>query len=84
MPARSCLLIAIVAAAASGCAGGPNYDFWHPGNIHTQRLRAVVHDPYPDQDLAPVVMGGRPRDYSEPLPEAVRNRLYTDSFYGRQ
>lgn len=70
-------------AALGGCANSPHYDFWHPGNIQTQRLRAVVHDPYPDQDQGPVVMGGRPRDYAEPLPEAVRNRIYRDGYWGR-
>jgi len=82
MPRRHLLLLAI-AAALTGCATGGHPDFWHPGNIQTQRLRAVVHDPYPDQDQGPVVMGGRPRDYAEPLPEAVRNRIYRDGYWGR-
>jgi len=82
MPRRHLLVLAIAAAAFSGCAGR-HPDFWHPGNIQTQRLRAVVHDPYPDQDQGPVVMGGRPRDYAEPLPEAVRNRIYRDGYWGR-
>ncbi len=77
LAAAACLL------AAGGCASGGHYNFWHPGNIHTQRIRAVVHDPYPDQHLAPPVVGGRPREYAEPLPEAVKNRIYTDSFWGR-
>jgi hypothetical protein len=77
------LACAVCLVWAGGCASGGNYDFWHPGNMQTQRIRAVVHDPYPDQDLAPPVVGGRPREFSEPLPEAVKNRIYTDSFWGR-
>jgi hypothetical protein len=26
---------------------------------------------------------GRPRDYKQPLPEPVRNRIYVDSGWGR-
>ena len=82
---RHLFLLLVIASGVAGCAGpdGRHDDFWHPGNIQTQRLRAIVHDPYPDQDLGPVVMGGRPRDFAEPLPEAVRNRIYSDSFGGR-
>ena len=77
-------LLALVAALATAGCGTPRaYQFWHPGNIQTQRLRATVHDPYPDPDLGPEVMGGRPRGYFEPLPEAVRNRIYADGYLGR-
>lgn len=73
------MLAALVAAAlgAGGCAT-PHRDFWHPGTIEAQRLRATIHDPYPDQEAGPEIVGGRPRDYAQPLPEAVRNRLYVD------
>ena len=75
-----CVLLVLVAAGLAvdtGCAT-PHRDFWHPGTIESQRLRATIHDPYPDPDFGPEVVGGRPRDYSQPLPEAVRNRLYAD------
>lgn len=51
----------------------------HPGTIQQQRIRATVHDPYPDQDAGPDVVGGRPRDYQQPLAEPVRNRMFMDS-----
>jgi hypothetical protein len=82
MPRCQFFCLALV-VAASGCGTPRAYQFWHPGNIQTQRLRATVHDPYPDPDQGPIVMGGRPRDYAEPLPEAVKNRIYADSFFGR-
>jgi hypothetical protein len=78
-----CWLALACACLASGCGTPRAYNFWHPGNIQSQRLRAVVHDPYPDPDLGPPVLGGRPRDYFEPLPEPVKNRIYTDSYWGR-
>lgn len=56
---------------------------FHPGTIQQQRFNAVAHDPYPDQDAAPAIDGGRPRDYQKQLPEPVRNRWLSDSWWGR-
>ena len=65
-------------SALAGCAADGR--LFNPGNIYSQRLRATIHDPYSDQDLGPEVVGGRPRDYQQQLPEPVRNRLYVDSY----
>ena len=75
------LLIAAWAACLAG--GGCIADPFNPGTIDQQRLQATVHDPYSDQDLGPEVVGGRPRDFQQQLPEPVRNRMYVDSFWGR-
>lgn len=66
----------------AGCAGHQGR-FWRPGTIEQQRLRATIHDPYPDPDLGPWIDGGRPREYERPLPEPVRNRIYVDSWWWR-
>jgi hypothetical protein len=66
----------------SGCAGS-RWNFFQPGTVQQQRLRATVHDPYSDQDAGPEVVGGRPREYMQPLPEPVRNRIYADSWWGQ-
>lgn len=71
------------ALPAGGCAGY-HPRFSHPGTIEQQRLRATIHDPYPDPDLGPNYDGGRPREYQNPLPEPVRNRIYADSWWWRQ
>jgi len=79
------ILFLIAAASAvllAGCAGHPRLA--HPGTIEQQRLRATIHDPYPDPDLGPNFDGGRPREYLNPLPEPVRNRIYADSWWWRQ
>jgi len=82
MKRRLQLALAMSIGLASGCAGRHvNWSF--PGTIEQQRLRATIHDPYSDPDAAPEVDGGRPRDYIEPLPRPVRNRIYVDSFLGR-
>jgi hypothetical protein len=75
------LLPVAVCFALAGCAGHPLWN--NPGTIQQQRLRATVHDPYPDQDLGPATDGGRPRDYLQPLPEPVRNRIIADTWFGR-
>ncbi len=74
-----CLSLMASLLAASGC-NLYHPPIFNPGNINQQRLRATIHDPYPDPDLGPNDGGSaRPRDYQEPLPEPVRNRLYVDS-----
>jgi hypothetical protein len=75
------LTLALSCLAVGGCAADGR--LFNPGTIEQQRLQATVNDPYSDQDLGPEVVGGRPRDYQQQLPEAVRNRLYVDSFWGR-
>ncbi len=83
MPRRFTLALWMLVASAcavttSGCAGS-RWNFFQPGTVQQQQLRATVHDPYPDVDAGPEVVGGRPRDYQQPQPEPVRNRIYADS-----
>jgi hypothetical protein len=47
--------------------------------MQKQQAEAVVHDPYPQHDIAPSDLGGRPPGYQQPLPEPVRNRLFPDA-----
>ncbi|WP_425618746.1 hypothetical protein NA78x_002459 [Anatilimnocola sp. NA78] len=80
-------LLALLFVPNVGCAGNrfaaSRWNFWHPGPTSDQRVRASVHDPYSDQDLGPAVVGGRPREYMNQYPEAVRNRFYSDTHMGR-
>lgn len=82
---RRALLLALAVAPllSGGCRSNGQHVFHAPGTIQQQRLRATIHDPYPDQDLGPEVVGGRPREYQQPLPEPVRNRLWVDSWWAR-
>ena len=80
-----CLLALVLAFA--GCHHNGRYvgpSWFHPGDIRTQRVRATVHDPYPDQDKGPAWEDGRPRDYRNALPEPVRDRIYADSTWGQR
>jgi hypothetical protein len=45
------------------------------GSIDRQKARAVAFDPFPLNDLGPEVVGGRPREFANPLPEPNRNEL---------
>ncbi len=73
----SLMILATVVAMGCKSEGGryaASKKTWRqPGTIHQQQIRATVHDPYPDQDAGPDVVGGRPRDYQQPLAEPVRN-----------
>lgn len=76
------LLTALVAAAffSSGCASlFP--DWLHPGPTQYQRYNAMLHDPYPDNDAGPEVVGGRPREFQKPLAEPARHRYLRDSWW---
>ena len=53
-----------------------------PGPIYQQQANAVLHDPYPNINAAPEIVGGRPRGFQKPLPEPVNSRLWIDSFPG--
>lgn len=66
-----CLLIAMFA----GCANRRGWGFpGGQGTVERQKARATIHDPYPLNDIGPEVVGGRPREFSNPQAEAVRNQ----------
>ena len=80
LPWRRIAALLILVASAGGCRTmWP--DWFQPGPIDYQRQRAAVHDPYPDNDLGPQVVGGRPREFQKPAAEPVRNRALTDSVW---
>jgi hypothetical protein len=67
------LLTVLFCLALAGCnVGRPNW--FQPGSIDQQQQRAVIHDPYTDNDLATPVVGGRPRDFQQPASEATRTQ----------
>jgi hypothetical protein len=72
-------LLAIALVVVTGCRGGHGPLFAAPGTKEAQQRRAVVHDPYPQNDIAPPLPDGRPRDYLYPLAEPVRTRAVADA-----
>jgi hypothetical protein len=88
MPKHRLWILALLALPLAGCANPRPFGLemprlFGPGPLDYQRHSAVLHDPYPDPDVAPQVDGGRPREYQRPPPEPVRNRWLTDSFWQR-
>lgn len=75
MMAVAALMAAIVVSA--GCRG--QRLFPAPGPLGAQQARAVVHDPFPLDDIGPSDQGARPPSYQNSLPEPVRNRLAPDA-----
>ena len=76
-PARRRFAVSVAwlaALALSGCHVTPP-SLLSPGDLTRQRTRAVMFDPYSDVDIGPEVVGGRPREFQRPLPQADRNDL---------
>jgi hypothetical protein len=65
-------LVALLAlmSASSGCLSTPNV--FHPGTESYQQARAQVWEPYPENDMGPAVVGGRPREYQDQQAEVTR------------
>ena len=71
------LLAVAVVLSVGGCSTNMRWPNWfHPGPAGYQRHNAIYHDPYPLDDVAPAVVGGRPREYQRPFPEVRRGRLF--------
>ena len=57
-----------------GCALPP------AGTMEQQQASAVIHDPFPQDDIGPYEAAARPPNYQRPLPLPVRNRIAPDAF----
>ncbi len=75
------LVLLVTLPILTGCSGAPlSQKRWGgseygQGTLQRQAERAVFFDPYPMNDIGPEVVGGRPREFANPLPEANRNAL---------
>jgi len=47
---------------------------YHPGPAGIQRANAEQFDPYPQNDVGPEIVGGRPLDFQKPPDELRRVR----------
>lgn len=85
MRGKAMLGVSTVLAAlclASGCMRPPRLVGPQGSEVY-QRNHAALHDPYPDVDMGPEIVGGRPREFEKPLAEPVRNRWLRDFFWQR-
>ncbi len=76
------LLFALLfCALLAGCnASRPRW--LHPGPTSYQQQRAVLFDPYADNDLGPEVVGNRPPGFQKPRSEPEKANLFNDSWWG--
>ncbi len=62
---RLTLIISLGAFATAGCTPEIHRyvrfpDLFHPGTAASQRAEAIEHDPFPQNDIGPEIVGGRP------------------------
>ena len=75
----SVAMIVTCCVVFSGCHMTPN--FGPQGSIGMQRNFAVLHDPFPSNDLGPPIVGGRPLGFEQPW---AQPRINQDSPYARR
>ncbi len=73
------LALLLIVAIVVGCNIRP--DMRPPGDVYRQRFDAVVHDPFPSDQLGPSIEGARPLEYDRPLDETTG--LQTNPFSRR-
>ena len=67
-------LMGLLVAGCSSAVRKPRLR--HPGPAAYQQYHATQFDPYPQNDVGPEILGGRPRTYMLPPPEVVRARQH--------
>lgn len=65
-------ILLLLVAANAGCGRYSHVNWRNPGTAEMQQNRAIAqHDPYPDPEAGPEILGGRPRGFDTPPPEAA-------------
>lgn len=74
---KAFVLFFAVLTISVGCQGNRRWggSQFGQGSVERQKNRAVTFDPYPLNDIGPPIVGGRPREYANPLAEPARNEL---------
>ncbi len=60
----------VLLPVCGGCLATPNV--FHPGTEAHQQDRARIFEPYPENEPGPPIVGGRPREYQNPVAEVDR------------
>jgi hypothetical protein len=66
------MLVIVALMLGPGCADIAVPRLFHPGSEDYQQSRAERFDPYPEPDVAPDIVGGRPLQYIRPAAPAER------------
>lgn len=75
MNCRFFILVAMLLSISAGCQSLATPNWFRPGPVPVQQARAVQFDPFPEDEIAPGIVGSRPLGYQEPPPETVRARF---------
>ena len=77
------VLLIVVAVSLSGCRGIYVPSLQGPGSADYQRAWAQRYDPYPENQVGPEILGGRPREFEESRSEPQRARNFFVTPYER-
>ena len=76
-PIRRVIVGALLLLPLSACSSAVfKPTILHPGPAYFQRNNAVQFDPYPQNDMGPAIVGGRPIGYMKPPDEVTRARQH--------
>jgi len=70
------MVLGALTIGCSGCRSDRPHALDPPGTVEQQRLDSTIFDRYPDAESGPTVVGGRPREFQQPLSEPDRSRLF--------
>ena len=76
-------LLIVAAVSLSGCRGLYVPAIQGPGTAEYQRKWAQRYDPYPQNDVGPPVLGGRPLEFPNTRAEPQRARNFFITPYER-
>ena len=76
-------LLIVAAVSLSGCRGLYVPSLQGPGTAEYQRKWAQRYDPYPESQVGPDVLGGRPREFDVTRAETQRARNFFVAPYER-
>lgn len=48
-----------------------------PGTMESQRVKAMLHDPYPSREIGPEIFSSRPLDFEQPRDEVYQLQTAT-------
>ena len=58
----------------AGCQGMLLPGWRQPGSAAYQQAMAELFDPFPEDEVGQEIVGVRPREYQDPIPEPLRGR----------
>ena len=80
---KALAMLIVASVSLSGCRGIYVPSLQGPGTAESQRAWAQRYDPYPQNDIGPAVLGGRPLGFPQSRDETQRSRHFFVTPYER-